>query len=247
MIDARELVRAALVVAAKEAGSYCHWKTAVDRILSIDPAEIIARVVPAEPVAYARPDELQKVSISPYLCHLRNARDKQSDMVPLYTATVVAAPTPVDGEAERRLFMEQLAANYGNCRLSPKVTNCGILTDDFADPRVQMAFEMWLAGRAAAPQAERPSAVDDHDAYVLDQIRKDKEFAYAYLLVTHGPAEQPAQALTDFDIVTMANRIIDYGYLCDGPGPAELASDEARQAGIVEFARAIEARVKGGA
>lgn len=69
----------------------------------------------------------------------------------------------------------------------------------------------------------------------------------ATFLVQQPEVQQPAQALTDFDIVTMANRIIDYGYLGDGEGPAELASDEARQAGIIEFARAIEARAKGGA
>ena len=38
-----------------------------------------------DPSIWMRPDELQKVKVSPYLCHGWNERDKQSDAIPLYT------------------------------------------------------------------------------------------------------------------------------------------------------------------
>lgn len=62
-----------------------------------------------------------------------------------------------ENEKLREAFEEWFTATYTAHKLSPRQTNCGIITDGYADSRVDLCWRGWVASRAAlSQQAEQP-------------------------------------------------------------------------------------------
>ena len=57
----------------------------------------------------------------------------------------------------RELFEAWFTEKYTAHKLSPKQNNCGIITNEYADPRVQMC---WLAWDAASENNFKPDWVN---------------------------------------------------------------------------------------
>lgn len=74
-----------------------------------------------------------------------------------------------ENEKLREAFEEWFTATYTAHKLSPRQTNCGIITDGYADSRVDLCWRGWVASRAAlSQQAEPAQAQDERDAVYRD-------------------------------------------------------------------------------
>ena len=82
-----------------------------------------------DPAIWMRPDELQKVKVSPYLCRGWNERDKQSDAVPLYTYPLDAQEEidRLKAEASKREgFIDQLLSEKSGSDIANEILNCSL-------------------------------------------------------------------------------------------------------------------------
>lgn len=143
MIDAEKLVRATLEEAAKAAYAKGVAGDGIPKaIRAIDPATIIARVAPAEPVAEVANSD-RGLEVAPW----GNLMRVWHVGMRLYAGPVVAAPEPVDEEAERAEFEAWIVTTRFFKIRNPTLRQNR--DGSYSDFRVNDRWGAWQAGRAA--------------------------------------------------------------------------------------------------
>jgi uncharacterized small protein (DUF1192 family) len=143
-------------------------KAALDWIDAVPSETVLPK---PDPSIWMRPDELQKVKVSPYLCHGWNERDKQSDAIPLYTY-------PPDAQAEiDRLKSENtemarlLSTRVEAVRLDEKQDEIDRLKAELETLRASRHYELVQA----AGIARNEDLEDEQVAYMVEKERENAD------------------------------------------------------------------------
>lgn len=120
-----------------------------------------------------------------------------------------------ENEKLREAFEEWFTATYTAHKLSPRQTNCGIITDGYADSRVDLCWRGWVASRAALSQQADPECERCNDTGEMDSGGV-QPWGEAILVPCDCKAEPAEPAQDERDAVSRDAELYGIGFMVDG-------------------------------